>query len=386
MKPVTKSERQPGESSSAMSGDSLRSTQAYQSTIRKRKRRRIFACISFLFGLLFAVFLAEAGMRVYVASRGWTGNCYATGDAFFVPHPTAGYTLRPGLRIKSSTYDVTVNSVGFRGPELNVLSQDASEQAKRCVVLGGSSVFGYLVADRLDSCALTTDLLVGSGVEMEVINAGVPGYTMEQCRLRFEADIAALYPDYVVVYLGWNDIPFLINDSPQDLDSVAAPPPIWKRLLSHSPLYGLVAYRLFPASSPVFAPPAERAVAVSDAGGILFESRLLGLLESIRDSGAEPILCTQVMAGGPECEGLDAFLGSEPEQVLANRSVARWITSTIRRVAQERSIVLVDCAADVPCNSENLGDAIHLTELGHQEVAEAWADTLVELATDSTGR
>jgi lysophospholipase L1-like esterase len=390
---VTKPERH-ADSTNANSTKELSEGHARQSVspqgnVRRRKRKRIFACVSLLLGVLVSVLLAEIGMRVYVAARGWTANCYATGDAFFVPHSTAGYTLRPGLRLKSTTYDVTVNSMGFRGPELKQGTQETSGRVIQCVVLGGSSVFGYLVADGLDSCALAEDRLIASdglrasGVELEVVNAGVPGYTLEQCRLRFEQDIAPLSPDYVLVYLGWNDIPFLISDSPEELDATPPPPAWWKRMLSHSPLYGLVAYRLFPTSSPVFAPPAESATVVSGAGGALFERRLRQLLDSIEDSGAEPILCTQVMAGGQNCDGLEVFLGEEPEQIAANRSVARWITETIRRVARERHTELVDCAATVPCNSMNLGDAIHLTELGHQKVAEAWADKLIALTPEA---
>ena len=79
-------------------------------TQRRRRRRRFFAFLSVIIGLLLALFFAEVALRLYVASRGWTPNCYVTGLAFFVPHDKAGHTLRPNLRLNSSSYDVAVNS------------------------------------------------------------------------------------------------------------------------------------------------------------------------------------------------------------------------------------------------------------------------------------
>lgn len=44
---------------------------------------------------------AEVVLRSYIALRGWTPNCYAAQLQFFRPHPTTGYDLRPGCRLKS---------------------------------------------------------------------------------------------------------------------------------------------------------------------------------------------------------------------------------------------------------------------------------------------
>lgn len=330
-----------------------------------------------MLGLGIALVGSEIALRCYVALRGWTPNCYATGLVFFVPHEQAGYTLRPNLRLKSSTYDVQVNSRGFRGPEISTAKDDLTQ---RIAVLGGSSVFGYLVGEGKDSCRLLENQFnrflskspnsdFGS---VDVWNAGVPGYNLTQSRLRFEADIAPLQPDFVLLYLGWNDIPLLLSDNPNSLDRTPPAPSMTKRALSHSVLYGFLRYRVFPPDTPKFAPPATSRNQVTERGGEAFRDEIEKMLDSITAAGARPVLATQVMASGSASLELDDYLGSSPEQVAANRKIGKWLTNCVREVASERNVLLIDCANEIEANTETLGDAIHLSEQGHKLVAESW--------------
>lgn len=334
-----------------------------------------------MLGLNFALVGSEIALRCYVALRGWTPNCYATGLVFFVPHEQAGYTLRPNLRLKSSTYDVQVNSRGFRGPEISTSEDDFTQ---RIAVLGGSSVFGYLVGEGKDSCRLLENQFrqflsknpnsdFGS---VDVWNAGVPGYNLTQSRLRFEADIAALQPDVVLLYLGWNNIPLLLSDDPSSLDRTPPAPSLTERALSHSVLYGFLRYRVFPPDAPKFAPPASSSNQITERGGEAFRNELEKTIDSIMAAGARPVLATQVMASGSASPELDDFLGSSPEQVAANRKIGRWLTNCVREVASKRNVLLIDCAAEIEANTETLGDAIHLSEQGHKLVAESWLSGL----------
>ncbi|TWT97100.1 SGNH/GDSL hydrolase family protein [Neorhodopirellula pilleata] len=164
------------------------------------RRRRLFAIASVTLGLVVSALIAEFALRVYVASRGWTPNCYVTGMAFLVPHEQAGHTLRPNLRLRSSVYNVTTNAFGLRGPEIEAIKPD---DTTRILVLGGSSVFGYLVPDGQDSCVQLQAILKQESSlaehDWQVLNAGVPGYNMTQCRLRYTSDLAALKPDWVIL-------------------------------------------------------------------------------------------------------------------------------------------------------------------------------------------
>ncbi len=340
--------------------------------------------MALLLGFFLAIVSSELALRGYAASRGWTSNCYVTGLIFFVPHASAGYTLRPNLRLKSSTYDVTTNSTGCRGPEIS----QRSPARKRILVLGGSSVFGYLVPDGADSCAELQRILdQASPGGYEVINAGVPGYNMVQCRERYKTDLTALQPDYVLLYLGWNDSKFVVSEAPTQLEQTPPAPELWERVLARSTLYGLLRYRLFPPAAPQFSIPGEKSVSVTKAGADRFEDEMNGLLDVVAASKASPIISTQLMAAhfddsDPNGRALAEYLGGDERQVAANRAVGTWITDKLREVAMNRNVQLVDTASMVPSSTQTLGDAIHLTELGHRQVAEVWATAILAEAIE----
>ena len=273
---------------------------------QRPKRRRLFVILSIVIGLVMGLGIGELALRLYLMGRGWTPNCYATGLAFFVPQPNSGHTLRPNLRLRSSAYEVSVNRWGFRGPELKL---EAAEGVCRIAVLGGSSVFGYLVPDGQESCRILKSELTDRGVHCEVLNAGVPGFNITQCRHRFSDEVARFEPDYVLLYLGWNDIPFLIHDTPQSLDATPPAPPLLQRSLSHSALYGFVRYRVFPSSQPRFVPPRSTETEITEPGAARFRANLEALIAEISRAGATPVISTQVMAAGENCVGLDEFLG-----------------------------------------------------------------------------
>ncbi|MEM7476049.1 MAG: SGNH/GDSL hydrolase family protein [Planctomycetota bacterium] len=348
------------------------------------KRKLLFATLALLLGCAGALVLGEIALRCYVISRGWTTNCYATGLVFFVPHSKAGYSLRPNLRLKSTTYDVSVNARGFRGSEIQAV---ASENTTRLAVLGGSSVFGYLVGDNLDSCSILEDELnsleSNRDTWFEVINGGIPGFNLTQSRLRFETDVGPLKPDVVLLYLGWNDIPILLSETPEILNRTPPAPPFRERLLGHSTLYGFLRYRLFPPEAPKFTPPSSASTNVSFAGGELFRSELLKMISAIRNSGATPVLSTQVMAATSDATELEPFLGNSKEQIEANKKIGRWLSNCIREVAQEQKVALIDCGATIETSENVLGDAIHLSQQGHRLVAKTWKEGLLPLIETS---
>ncbi len=354
-------------------------------SIKRKRRRRWFGLIACSLGMLLGMVAGEIALRAYVGMRGWTANCYATGAVFFVPDAVTGKTLRPGLRLKSSTYDIDVNSLGFRGPEVIV---EKPEKVERIVVMGGSSVFGYLVPGEQSASGQLPQILQqrlqqdGCDQPIEVVNAGVPSFTLKQCLGRFQTQVAPLEPDVVVLYLGWNDIPLLIS---QEQNKPLPQAPSWiERTLAHSTLYGVFRYRLFPAPNPQFAPPPSASTEIVPESAQQFRQTMATMIEAIRESGATPVISTQIMAAGSECDSLDQYLGETPEQVAHNRKLGQWLTDEIRSLAQKHDVRLIDTADAVPCSEDILGDAIHLTAKGHKLVAETWANDLAQLLCDAS--
>lgn len=350
------------------------------------RRRKIFIVLAATIGLAAALVIGEAGLRVYVASRGWTSNCYVTGLVFFVPHKRAGYTMRPNLRLKSSTYDVTTNSDGLRAtrPTERSRKEDPGSH-RRILVLGGSSVFGYLVPDGQDSCVLLETRLnqllaePTNPMTVDVLNAGVPGYNIQQCRARFVDDLAQLSPDIVLLYLGWNDSKHVISE--QQIDVTPPAPPLWERMCARSVLYGILRYRVFPPAAPKFASPLS--AGPTARGKEYFAEQLRLLIEAIQAAGAQPVIATQLMAATSKNEQLAKLLGQTEEQIDANREVGQWLTEHIRDVATQCGIPLIDVAESIECDESILGDAIHLTRLGHEKVANVWTESLYKLLLES---
>ncbi len=100
---------------------------------------------------------------------------------------------------------VTINSLGLRGAEV---MQPKPPGVFRVIVTGGSTTFGFGASS--DSATipayLEQILRQQTGLKVEVINAGVPGYDSAQELVQLELRLLQLQPDMVIVYDGANDL------------------------------------------------------------------------------------------------------------------------------------------------------------------------------------
>ena len=93
---------------------------------------------------------------------------------------------------------VEVNAEGFRGPAL-----DPAHRTHRILALGDSCTFGSPVSERFPYARAMERELRRSGVDVEVVNAGVEGYSPADVVARLD-EFRALRPDVTTVYIGWN--------------------------------------------------------------------------------------------------------------------------------------------------------------------------------------
>ncbi|HJN75565.1 MAG TPA: SGNH/GDSL hydrolase family protein [Myxococcota bacterium] len=180
---------------------------------RRRERRVAFALVP----VLVLLGLAELGVRLF-AER----PSFAAGGPL-------GWTARPDLdELEVPTADghflVSTNEDGLR----TELSRERSER-DRWVTFGDSTVFGWGVAST-DSPAGTLERLVP---ELEVLNAGQPGYSSEQARRLADGVIPAYRPDRVIWFHPWHDV---IAGTP-DRDLLPADLSLLDRLLATSALW-----------------------------------------------------------------------------------------------------------------------------------------------------
>ena len=326
-----------------------------------------FRVLMLLVGVSLALGLAEVVLRTYVAGRGWTSNCYVGGVTLLAPDETNGYTLAPNYRFQSGVLHIETNEKGLRGPEINV---PKPSDTRRIAMIGGSSVFGYLVSDGDECARLLEDRLRQTESNVEVINAGVPGYNLIQSTRRFESHVAPLQPDVVILYLGWNDLVYLLADSPDKTTAGVGPSfAAWERLAAHSVLYGLVAHRLMGRTAQ-FNPQSQSTSQPTEQGTVLFHEALQNIVKKIEASGAQVVICSQATLAHPDVEqSARAHLGSTHEDAERTIALGMWLRDYLKEFAESNEIPFIDVYNQIKPSEDMLGDVIHLTPRGEETLA-----------------
>lgn len=168
------------------------------------KSARHFAIAVFL--LLLIVLLAEVGLRVTAPPRAATvtavSPCHLQG--LLVPSATTHHEM---VRMASITCDsgieITTNSLGLRGPQPD--NSNASNR-RRILVLGDETILGPRLGNDETVPARLEQFLNKNGVEAEVINAGVPGYSPLLSWLLFQHELERLKPDVVILHFDMTDV------------------------------------------------------------------------------------------------------------------------------------------------------------------------------------
>ena len=340
---------------------------------RRRPRFRIlmmFFCVMGLGTLLTGEFLVRASILL----RGWTVNCYAPQLDMFVPDAQNGSTLKANFELKSGVFHITTNRLGLRGPDV---TSEKDVQTLRIAVLGGSSAFGYFASDGQEAARLLETSLDNQGRKVEVINGGVPGYNLYQHIHRYQNVVAPLKPDLVILYLGWNDLTYIVSEEPTSSQfQRRGLAPGWERMLGKSTLYTFLAYRLFPRP-PKFAPTAGMNRTATEDGAHQFRSNLSRLLDEINSSGATAIVCSQLMAAHHHADSaVKKYLGRTDSDVEKVIELGAWLRNELQQFASEHHLQYVSATDVIPISTEYLRDPIHVTVKGEQALAELWEDAV----------
>jgi len=146
-------------------------------------------------------------------------------------NPSANWLLKPSFRVTMGEYRETtsyktylaelqkrrgikddelffqINRFGFKGPEI---SRKKPAGVIRIMTLGDSCTFGEF--DKLSYPRVLERKLRKKGLKVEVINAGVEGYSPQNLILRLPYYLS-FEPDYMSVFIGWN----ALDESPRIL-------------------------------------------------------------------------------------------------------------------------------------------------------------------------
>ena len=277
-----------------------------------------------------------------------------------------------GLRIpepNSVVGPIAINSLGFRGPELE---QPRPARRVRVAFLGASTTF----CAEASSLAATWPALVVEGLradapdlEFDYVNGGAGGFTTRESRLNLERRIAPLEPDVLVYYEATNDLT-------HDTRRLAIERGLYEEESDYSPIgdWWLTYYLLEKnvrqylrqrggGGAKLTFDPRELSRA--------FEEGLTGLVEAAQERCPVVLLATFSVQMRPE---------QPPERQRAAAASALYYmpfldvpsllagyeayNRVIREVARAHDAILVEGELSIPGDTEHFADSVHFRDPG----------------------
>jgi lysophospholipase L1-like esterase len=145
----------------------------------------------------------------------WNRVCREEGNRFYAAIFEPGdLKLRPGARTTYFDSAISINSKGFRGEEI----PEPKGDAYRIVALGESTTFGITMEAHDRPWPERLQALIQERIKpsrpVQVINAGIPGWSLYENLPRLRAEILALKPDMILSYHGYNGFRFIYDGMP----------------------------------------------------------------------------------------------------------------------------------------------------------------------------
>ena len=339
--------------------------------------------------LLWAVVLLAAAettvrLRAYFrhGSNAPVANIYESDELL-------GRRPRPGATLDGKYRQLSINQWGFRGADFPA---DKPAGTIRVAVAGDSTSFGMEAAsDETVWPARTMALLneqAGAAQRYDIINGGVPGYTLPTSTLQLTERIASFDPDVVVIYQVGTDLAaharreFSPPSSKADTNQLLGRFAQRNSLLVNLVRVNTAAFRSRRALE-------SRHDRLDQRGIEEYRQRLIHLLDLCAERDWRVILCTCPRSFGDPDAPTDQYtlatsaLANNPMLSLKclNDAYERY-NQEIRSVAREWGITLVDLDAIVPRRVDYFSDAVHLTDAGHELVGRAVAEAIVGFSAE----
>lgn len=281
---------------------------------------------------------------------------------------------------------VTINSRGFRGPEVAI---PKPATMTRIVFLGGSHVADFDRGGRNDWPTLTGKLLAERKHNVDVINAGVPGHRTTDSLGKLLTDLWLLEPDMIVVCHAWNDIKYFsrLNVTLPYRDIVTPPKDDWRIeptgidwMMCCSALYRMERTRLI---SILIDEEGEGRLdptgTVGRFGIRQFQLNLEAICDVANSLGLRVVLCKQARlatykSGESDKERIAYHMVGIPHDELV-RAFAECDRVTTE-VARRKGCHIADLSSRLTGRAELFRDHVHFTSKGSQEAAVVMADEL----------
>jgi lysophospholipase L1-like esterase len=290
--------------------------------------------------------------------------------------PIAGEqrALIPNSAGKFFHSDVRINSLGFRGKEI----RQPKGNTYRIVALGESTTFGMTLEPTDRPWPEVLEQMIQDNLKprrpVEVINAGVPGFSIGDNLARFTRDILPVQPEMILSYHGFNGFSLVDNCLPVVVDpSPPAYPERPVKLLAN--LEYLLAIHAF--NSRRTSPPSQ-AQLVTNVIETAYARDYRRLIEMCKTNRLDLVLGTFSMAVNAHSDPdvVRFYRQSFPDlqrQIKANETHSAIVRQLVR---EQPGVTLVDTQPFVDGQYTNFTDLVHFTQEGRQRIAEAFFESI----------
>ena len=312
----------------------------------------------------------------------------------------ARYSIKPGGKTVQGPNRIrwTINDRGYRGKGFTA---DKPDGKIRVMVYGGTAAFDGANIEGEDWPHRVENLLRQAGLpQVEVINAGLPDHASFDALGRFFAEGHFYRPDVVLLYSGWEDLPYLWSSEPL-LRQVRPYQPykdpriqyagVFDRFFgSFSQLYLLLrdGYYIgredgFTSPRPFTDQPSDR-IAPSALRQFRLDVELF--VDLARNIDAIPVLVLQSRLAHPDNKAEDVRklpLKALRLEHLALCQVLDQLDAVVREIALKKNVRLIDSSSRFNGRSEFFADAIQLNPAGSKALAYEVAPVLTEVIKTS---
>ncbi|MAA78948.1 MAG: hypothetical protein CL916_06780 [Deltaproteobacteria bacterium] len=298
--------------------------------------------------------------------------------------------LKKGAKLNGWKYSVSINSMGFRGPELQ---QSKPKNGLRIWCIGGSTTFDiYSPSDDKTWCAQLGSILQENYPQkvIEVVNAGVPGEILRGSMQDVQSFAKIVKPDIVVIYHGPNDLQKLMSDQRKAFQNrihdIDGPPGGRDLNMSSIMLYDLALFRVLGR----WLQTGEQMQIHLPDGGLKSASQnnlaheISNAIAITKKIKATPIAVSHALRAAPNVTGEEAknqvgeatmLLQLSPESTI--KAYADY-NRILKRIAKEKGVVFADVRSDIPQDRKYWGDATHFLEPGSRLAAQNIAKSIIE--------
>lgn len=319
--------------------------------------------------------------QAYLAEWERTRPFYLMAD----PRGVNPMVLKPGSRFSFFDSPHRIDAQGFRGDDV----AEPKGSRYRIVALGESTTFGATIRadDRPWPEVLETRIAreFACARPVEVVNAGVPGWTLANNLARLDADIWPLHPDLLLSYHGYNGFPYLISELPSlQVGSAPTAPPRPSKLLQRAEQALRVAWfrRRFEAARHV-----DETVLETDLHATRYAELYRELVFQARHHGVELVLGTFNLAVTPESpEPVLAFYEEMFPDIRARVLANRLHTRLVREIGEAYGVRVVDTSEGLDGAYEDAYiDPMHYTQVGRDRLAAHWLEGIRPILAEKAG-